>query len=43
MNGNFESAGEWTLPKRGGVGGSKPEYPEKTPNNLSENRYHIIY
>ena len=27
------------LPKRAG---SKPEYPKKTPNNQSENRYHVI-
>ena len=27
---------------RGGGGGSKPDYPEKPPDNQPENRYHII-
>ena len=26
----------------GGGGGGRPEYPEKTPDNQSENRYHIL-
>ena len=38
MNENFESAGDGLLPKSGG---SNPEYLEKSPDNQSENRYHI--
>ena len=30
------------LREGGGEGVNKPEYPEKTPDNQPENRYHII-
>ena len=39
MNENVESAGEWTLVYLKEKGGANR--PEKTPNNQSENRYHI--
>ena len=42
MNENFEilkGQVNGPLPKRGG---STPEYPEKTPDNQSENRYNVL-
>ena len=38
---NFEMAGEWTLTEE--RGGSKPEYPEKPPDNQSKSAPHIGY